>query len=205
MASSTESTPDQLALTFAAVGVVIRRIEPDQWASATPCTEWSVRRVVGHLIGMNLVFAAMLADEAMPARVDIADEDLAAQYGSSAELLVSRFSSPGTLERGLGGPMGSASGAERLQIRLYDLIAHGWDLARATRQSMILPDDVVEDSLAFATVQLAGIDRDGRFRPAQTCPDSADSVDRLAAFLGRDVNWAVPVAGQACERRSGGW
>jgi uncharacterized protein (TIGR03086 family) len=137
----------------------------------------------------------MLAGEAIPARSDIADEDLAAQYDSSAELLVSRFSAPGTLDRDLGGPMGSASGAERLQIRLYDLIAHGWDLARATRQTLILPDNVAADSLAFATVQVAGIDRDGRFQPAQSCPDSADSLDRLAAFLGRDVSWAAPVGG----------
>ncbi len=152
-----------------------------------------MRRVVGHLVGMNLVFAAMLADEPMPARVDIADDDLAAQYDSSAELLVSRFSAPGVLERDIGGPMGSASGAERLQIRLYDLIAHGWDLARATRQPLTLPDDVVEDSLAFATVQLEGVDRDGRFQPPQPCPDSAAALDRLAAFLGRDVTWAARV------------
>ena len=192
MASSPEIAIDQLAQAFSAVGVVVHRIEPDQWSSATPCTEWPVRRVVGHLVGMNLVFAAILTDEAMPARFEIADEDLAAQYDSSAELLVSRFSAPGTLERDFGGPMGSASGADRLQIRLYDLIAHGWDLARAVRQPLILPDDVVEDSLAFATVQLEGIDRDGRFQPARSYPASADAVDRLAAFLGRDVTWVAP-------------
>lgn len=195
MASIAESTPDQLAGAFAAVGVVIHGIAPDTWASPTPCTEWPVRRVVGHLIGMNLVFAAILAGEAMPARHEIADDDLPARYDSSAALLVSRFSSPGTLERDFGGPMGSASGAERLQIRLYDLIAHGWDLARATRQPLILPDDVVEDSLAFVTVQLEGVDRGERFHPAQPGPASADPLDRLAAFLGRDVTWAPPVGG----------
>jgi uncharacterized protein (TIGR03086 family) len=193
MAPSPESTIDHLALAFAAVGVVIHHIEPDQWASPTPCTQWAVRRVVGHLAGMNLVFAAILADEAMPARVEIADEDLAAQSDSSAGLLVSRFKAPGALRRDLGGPVGSATGAERLQIRLYDLIAHGWDLARATGQPLILPDDVVQESLAFATVQLEGIDREGRFHPPQSCAASADSLDRLAAFLGRDVNWAAPV------------
>ena len=193
MASSPESTPDRLARASAAVGVVIHRIEPDQWASATPCTDWPVRRVVGHLVGMNLVFAAILADEALPARFDIADEELAAQYDSSAELLVSRFNGPGILDRDFGGPMGSASGRERLQIRLYDLIAHGWDLARATRQPLSLPDDLVEGSLAFATVQLEGVDRDERFQPAQPCPASAGALDRLAAFLGRDVSWTAPV------------
>ncbi|MGL5808681.1 MAG: hypothetical protein ACRCYQ_01910 [Nocardioides sp.] len=60
--------------------------------------------------------------------------------------------------------MGSATGAERLRIRLYDLLAHGWDLAQATGQPAELPDDVAEESLAFARTQLD---------------------DRLAAFLGR--------------------
>jgi len=194
MASSFASSPDQLAQAFAAVGAVIHRIEPDQWAAPTPCTEWPVRRVVGHLVGMNLVFDALLTDGEMPPRVEIADEDLAAQYDVSAALLVSRFTAPGALEREFGGPMGSASGAERLQIRMYDLIAHGWDLARAVRQPLILPIDLVESSLAFATVQLEGIDRTGRFDPAQPCPGSADPLDRLAAFLGRDLGWAAPVA-----------
>lgn len=193
MASSPASNIDQLALAFVAVGVVIHRIEPDQWASPTPCTQWPVRRVVDHLAGMNLVFAAMLADEAMPPRTEIADEDLPAHYDASAELLVTNFSAPGALQRDMGGPLGSATGAERLQIRLYDLIAHGWDLARATRQPLILPDELVEESLAFATVQLEGIDREGRFHPPQSCAASADCLDRLAAFLGRDVNWAAPV------------
>ena len=193
MASLAQSTPGQLAHASAAVGVLIHHIEPDQWSSPTPCTEWPVRRVVGHLVGMNLVFAAILAGEDAPARHDIADEELAARYDSSSALLVERFTSPGILERDFGGPMGSVSGADRLQIRLYDLIAHGWDLARATGQALVLPEQMVEDSIAFATAQLEGVDRSGRFHPAYPCPASADPLDRLAAFLGRDVTWSRPV------------
>jgi uncharacterized protein (TIGR03086 family) len=194
MESSRASTPDELALALAAVGLLVHRIAPGQWSADTPCTEWRVRRVVAHLVGMNLVFAAMLAGEPMPDRVDIADADLAEQYDASAELLVSRFRAPGTPAHQVVGPLGAASGADRLQIRLYDLIAHGWDLARATRQTLALPDDLVERALAFATRQLEGVDRDGRFRPPQPCPDDAGSLDRLAAFLGRDVAWTAPLA-----------
>jgi uncharacterized protein (TIGR03086 family) len=188
---SPESPLDQLELSLAAVAVVIHRIEPGQWGAATPCTDWSVRRLVSHLLGMNLVFAAMLAGEPMPTRVDIADCDLAEEYDSSVELLNARFREPGALERELGGPLGSATGGERLQIRLYDLLAHGWDLARATGQPCDLPDDVAERSLDFATRQLEGVDRTGRFLPPQPCPDDVNALQRLAAFLGRDVAWGV--------------
>ena len=151
-----------------------------------------MRRVVSHLVGMNLVFAAMLADEPPPARFDIPDVDLAGQYETSAELLVRRFGAPGALERVFGGPLGSATGAKRLQVRLYDLLAHGWDLAHATGQSLVVPDEVAEHALEFATGQLDGVDRDGRFLPPQPCSDDAHAIDRLAAFLGRNLSWSAP-------------
>ena len=40
--------------------------------------------------------------------------------------------------------MGSATGGERLQIRLYDLLAHGWDLAQATGIPLRLPEDLAD-------------------------------------------------------------
>ena len=89
--------------------------------------------------------------------------------------------------------LGRASGAERLQIRLYDLLAHGWDLAQATEQPADLPDDLAEQSLAFARTQLTGQARPGRFGPAQVAPEQAPAIERLAAFLGRPVStggWA---------------
>src|SRR5215471_587677 len=84
-------------------------------------------------------------------------------------------------------------GAERLQIRLYDLLAHGWDLAQATEQPADLPDDLAEQSLAFARTQLTDQARPGRFGPAQIAAGQAPAIERLAAFLGRPVGegrWA---------------
>ncbi|MBI1351436.1 MAG: TIGR03086 family protein [Actinomycetales bacterium] len=192
MASTPEASIGQLGLALATVGGVVHRVTSDQWASPTPCTDWPVRAVVNHLVGMNLVFSALVGGEPMPTRVELADEDLAARYDSSAELLLAAFSAPGALDGDIAGPLGSASGEERLQIRLYDLIAHGWDVARATGQSLNLPEELVEHSLAFSSVQLHGVDRSGRFAPARSVPDSAEAIDRLVSFLGRDVNWSAP-------------
>ena len=187
MASSQESELNHLALALDAVGVMVHRVEPHQWELPTPCAEWNVARVVTHLLGMNLVFAALLADQPMPARVEIASEELAAQYDTSAALLLDEFSAPGVLDREWDGPLGRASGRERLQIRMYDLLAHGWDLACAIGEPLILPDQLVEESLTFATQQLAGVDRTGRFETPRPVSDQADALDRLAAFLGRDI------------------
>jgi uncharacterized protein (TIGR03086 family) len=102
--------------------------------------------------------------------------------------LQAAFGRPGVLERTYHGPLGTATGAERLQIRLYDLLAHGWDLAQATEQPADLPDDLAEQSLAFARTQLTEQARPGRFGPAQIVAEQAPAIERLVAFLGRLVN-----------------
>ena len=180
---------EQLSRAFTAVGELIARVRPEQWSAPTPCTDWTVRRLVDHLIGMNRVFTALLAGEPPPQRpaADHVERDPAGTYRDSAARLLAEFELPGALERGYGGPLGAATGAERLQIRLYDLLAHGWDLARATGQPAELPDDVAEQSLKFVRVQLTEDARPGRFGPAQPVAGDAPAIERLVAFLGRPV------------------
>jgi uncharacterized protein (TIGR03086 family) len=180
----------QLGRAFDAVGGLIDNIRADQWSAPTPCTDWTVRQVVTHLIGMNRVFAALLADQPPPPRpsADHVEEDPVGAYRDSAAALQAAFGQPGVLERAYPGPLGTATGAERLKFRLYDLLAHGWDLAQATEQPADLPDDLAEQSLAFARTQLTGQARPGRFGPAQIVAEQAPAIERLVAFLGRPVN-----------------
>ena len=75
-----------------------------------------------------------------------------------------------------------------MQIRLFDLLAHGWDLARATGQPVELPEDAAELSLKFVRVQLTEDARPGRFGPVQPVAGDAPAIERLVAFLGRPVD-----------------
>jgi hypothetical protein len=52
---------EQLGRAFAAIGDLITKVRPEQWSAPTPCTDWTVRQLVDHLIGMNRVFAALPA------------------------------------------------------------------------------------------------------------------------------------------------
>jgi uncharacterized protein (TIGR03086 family) len=180
----------QLGRAFDAVAGLIGNIRDDQWSAPTPCTDWTVRQVVNHLIGMNRVFAALLAGQPPPPRppADHVEDDPVGAYRDSAAALQAAFGRSGVLERAYHGPLGTATGAERLQIRLYDLLAHGWDVAQATGQPASLPDDLAEQSLAFARTQLTEQARPGRFGPAQIVAEQATAIERLAAFLGRPVN-----------------
>jgi hypothetical protein len=103
-------------------------------------------------------------------------------------------------------PLGAATGADRLQIRLYDLLAHGWDLARATGQPGELPNDLAEQVLAFARVQLSTQPRTGRFDPAQAISDEVPAIDRarrLPRPHGQHRLSAVPLPGDRDEGLAG--
>jgi uncharacterized protein (TIGR03086 family) len=177
------------------VGDLIGRIGDDQWAAPTPCTEWSVRDVVGHLVGMNLVLVAMFEEGPMPERgVDRLGADPAGAFLRSAATLQAAAARPGVLKQSQATRIGSATGADRLQWRMVDLLAHGWDLEQATALAADLPSDVAEQALTFAQAQLPSQPRAGRFADPQPIGDRAPAIDRLAAFTGRPVPWKRPSA-----------
>lgn len=186
---------DGFARTSAIVGDLIGRISDDQWAAPTPCTEWSVRDVVGHLVGMNLVLVAMFEEGPMPERgVDRLGADPAGAFLRSADALQAAAARPGVLEQSQATRIGTATGADRLQWRMVDLLAHGWDLEQATALAADLPSDVAEQALTFAQAQLPSQPRAGRFADPQPIGDRAPAIDRLAAFTGRPVPWKWPSA-----------
>jgi len=167
----------------------VGRLDPGLWAAPTPCTEWTVRDLAGHLVGIDLRLLAMFEEGPPPERgVDRLGDDPAGAYRRSAAALRAA-AVPGALERSGTTPIGVATGAERLQWRVADLLVHSWDLAQATGVRADLPDGLVEPALAFVGSGLAEQDRTGRFGEPQPIGDGAPVLDRLAAFTGRPVPW----------------
>jgi uncharacterized protein (TIGR03086 family) len=180
---------DRLARSFAAVGELIDAIQPDQWSAPTQCLDWTVHRLLEHLVGKNLVFTAVLAEQPLPQRGEgVPSGQLARAYHESAAVLLDAFAQPGVLDRSYQGPLGAATGAQRLKIRMYDLLAHGWDLAQALGRPADLPEDTAEASLAFARADGRAVQPGGGcFSPPRHIDDAAPAIERLVAFLGRDV------------------
>jgi uncharacterized protein (TIGR03086 family) len=184
------ATVDGLARASAVIGTLIDRIPADKWTAPTPCTEWSVRDVLGHLVGTNLVIVAMLEESPMPERgADRLGADPAGAYRRSVAVLQAAAARPGVLERRQATRLGVATGAERLQWRIADLLVHGWDLQQATGVVAELPEDLVDQALVFVRAELPGQPRAGRFAGPQPIRDDAPAIDRLAAFTGRPVPW----------------
>ena len=196
MAKDNDILLDRLARSFAAVGELIDAIQPGQWSAPTQCLGWTVHRLVEHLVGKNLVFNAVLTEQTPPQRGEgVPSGQLARAYRQSAAELLRAFGEPGVLDRCHQGPLGPATGAQRLEIRMYDLLAHGWDLAQALGRTADLPEDAAEGSLAFARADGRAVRPGGGgcFGPPRPVADAAPAIVRLVAFLGRHVPpaWAA--------------
>ncbi len=174
----------------AAFQKLVAGVRDDQWSRPTPCTEWDVRSLVNHVAGGNLRFAAMISGAEPPERsADHLGGDPEAGYAASRRTLHDAFSAPGVAEGTFASPLGPRPGPALVQMRITEHLVHGWDLARATGQSMDVPDALVEKTLAGLKPQLAGMPRPagGMFAEEVAVADGAPPLDRLAGFLGRAV------------------
>lgn len=124
-----------------------------QWASATPCDEWTVRDVADHILGGNrftvLILGGLPPDAAMD---DVTDGDYEGDPGQafeeSATAQLSAFSRPGVMERMYEHPMGLISGRQIARLRMSDMVVHAWDLARALGLPERLDQVLVTESIA---------------------------------------------------------
>lgn len=168
---------------------VLAGVREDQLSASTPCPEWDVRTLAGHLVDVNRVFASA-ADGSLPGpEPDVASESAAsllAAYERSAADAVRAFSRPGALDATLVLPLGSISGERALALVLLDNLVHGWDVAKATGQDTAIDPQLagvgLEVARKFVTEELRVA---GAFGPAVPVDADAPVHDRLAGFMGR--------------------
>jgi uncharacterized protein (TIGR03086 family) len=182
-------------------GATVDGVRDDQMSAPTPCTEWDVRALLAHLVGGNRRFIGIA--EGVPPRRDqgaggappdnivdgLLGTDPAQAYRESAEALKEAWRVPGRLEQLYELPFGRLPGSAALGMHLVETVAHGWDLARATGQEPGFAPEIVATASRLARASL-GEDRPPGtpFAPPTAAPEGASEVDRLAAFLGRDVS-----------------
>lgn len=119
--------------------------------------------------------------------VDLGDRP-AITYRRTVDRLLEAWRRPGVLDREIDLPRGRGPAYVALSIHLGETLVHGWDLARATGQRPAYDVDVVEASLAAFQSWLPP-DRPSAqfFGDANSVGDDAEPIDRLAAYLGRDI------------------
>lgn len=183
---------EQFARAAAAIETLMGAIPADKWDAPTPCDKWTVRDVVNHLVGGNLVIAARFAGDQVPAldADHLGAAEPTAAFRDSAAKLLAALDDPAVFDRDYRtATAGAMTGEMLMHMRIADHMVHGWDLATATGTPLDLPADLVEQSLAFATSRMTHVPRDGSvFGELQPAPDTAPAIVRLAAFTGRTIS-----------------
>ena len=173
----------------AAVEPLVEAVKPAQFGDPTPCTEWDVRALMNHLVHVIIRYAAIANGLPPPDEADHVGGDPATAFRESGRTAREAFLRPGMLEQPYDAPWGKIPGSMMVQHVVNELLAHGWDLARATGQSTDITPDLAAESLAIWREWSAHIPRSpgSPFGPEQPAPNGATAADRLAAFLGRKV------------------
>ncbi|MDJ0340842.1 TIGR03086 family metal-binding protein [Streptomyces sp. H10-C2] len=196
---------DQRALRT--VEVIIGRIDVARLDVPTPCGEWTLRRLLEHIVGQNHGFAAAARGETKD-RTVFADrpvgDDPAGAFAASAAEVAASFGAEGALERGWWLPEIRAGrvfpAPVAVGFHFVNTVVHGWDVARSIGVEAEFDAEVLKVALSVAEAMAAGKSRpaaDEAFGPAVADAGTGAPLDRIAAILGRSPDWPAGVQGPA--------
>jgi uncharacterized protein (TIGR03086 family) len=171
--------------TFQHAGKVIAGVQPGQLDDPTPCSEWTVRDLLGHMVGVVAGIGAAASGAGRDGAPFELSSDPAAQFRAAADANLAAWQAPGVMEKVIDGGPGPMPGQVLAGINLLDTATHTWDLATATGQAAALPDDVASAALGAARQIISPEIRPGRFAPEVVGHDLPTTTDELVAFLGR--------------------
>jgi uncharacterized protein (TIGR03086 family) len=168
------------------LGGVVSQIRADQLDEPTPCAQFRVRGVLGHMIDGATAFAAGFRGDAAPAPEGVAPADPVAGFGQAMGGLAEAMHAPGALERTIAAPFGEVPGDVFARFVVLDGLVHGWDLAVATGQPYDPPHGLVAAVDAFAREAIVPAMREAEmFAAAVEPPAGATPIEQLVAFTGR--------------------
>lgn len=189
------SQPD-LAPVAWAVADVVGGVRDDQLELATPCPEFSVRDLLGHLHGLSQAFTAaamkdlgaLTSTPPAPAAQQLVDDwrdaipihlDSLGQAWREPEAWTG-FTAAGGVDM-----PGDVAGL----VALNEIVMHGWDVARATGQELDPGADAVRAVHGFLTESRKSPVPASLFGPVVEVPVSAPLFDRAVGLAGRDPAW----------------
>lgn len=164
--------------------------DPD-WSAPTPCTDWSVRELVNHVVGEDRWTGPLLAGRTIAEVGDSLDGDLLGEDPVAAALAAAHeaTAAAASSERAtVHLSYGEEASGEYLHQLAADHLVHGWDLAVATGGDTRLDPELVSAVAAWFA------EREELYRSAGAIGPRAagggDPQSDLLAGFGRDARWA---------------
>ena len=158
------------------LGSLVESVQPADLDRPTPCTDWTVRDLLGHVVQGPANFATSVrGGEVDWSAASPLPDDWADAFASHADDLRAAWAQNPDAEGGAG-------------FQVAELAVHSWDLATALgKDSGELDAGVAESAYATMSQALTPDRRGAAFGPEQDAPDDAGAYERLAAFAGRSI------------------
>ena len=191
--SADQGAPDlrkALARTQGWVAELLAGVTAEQLSLPTPCAEFDVAQLVGHLYGVADRVEAMghgRPAASVPAFVDALPEDLVGGYRERTARSQEAWADEESLSRVVVAPFGPLPGAQVIGVYVSEQLTHGWDLAVATGQPAEAAPDLAALGEQSIRAVLDALPRGGvvPFGPVVEPAPDAGPTGRLAAYLGR--------------------
>ncbi|MGW7609062.1 TIGR03086 family metal-binding protein [Streptomyces sp. NPDC054766] len=169
----------------------VHAIRDSQWDAPTPCTAWSVRDLVGHLVSEQAWVPALVRDGATVDSVgdrlagDLLGPDPVAAWDTVADASRAVFAEPGALDRTVHLSFGDMQAGDYCAQLVTDLTVHTWDLSRAIGADEQLPEDLLSFAVREVAPHAAELERSGLFAAPEEPPPGADVQTKLLCLVGR--------------------
>ncbi|AVH61004.1 MULTISPECIES: TIGR03086 family metal-binding protein [Streptomyces] len=176
---------------LALFGDRVHTVRDDQWNAPTPCTDWTVRDLVSHLVSEQLWVPAMVRDGATVEEIgdafdgDVLGSDPAAAWDRSADAAHAAFAEPDALDRVVRLSYADTTAAFYCSQMVADLTVHTWDLSHAIGADERLPDDLLRFTVREVTPYAADLAKTGLFAAPVEPPPGADVQTKLLCLMGR--------------------
>lgn len=162
----------------------VRAVPDDRWESPSPCTEWSARDLVRHVVETQASSPSYAGVTVVLERS--VDDDPSAAWDEARDAMQALLDDPATAEKSYEGMFGTTTLEQTVDTFVgLDLVVHAWDLARATGQDEAMPPADVHE--VYERVRDLGetFRSNGVCGPEVEVPADAPEQDRLLGLLGR--------------------
>lgn len=159
---------------------ILRNLTPEDMNRATPCSEFTVRKLAEHLMGSMTGLGAMAGVEVLPPVNAFDDiEDAVSTMAAQALEPWRTFDLSGNV---IGREVPAAFA---VNIFAIEFVLHAWDFAQATGQVVHVSDEVVNYVTSLAEVVIPVARENGAFADSLSATVDASPLERLAALSGR--------------------
>ena len=163
---------------------LIAAVPPEKWSAPTPCDAWTTRELVTHVVDTQAMFLGLVD---LPAGIGPPPaEDPAGAWQVASATVQAALDDPALATRTFQGYFGESTFEQAAEGFLnFDLVVHGWDLARASGGDERLAADDIAHVVAGIPEFGDALRSSGICGPAVDVADDADAQTQMLGLVGR--------------------